>query len=172
MNVGIVTLIINRPCSLGSFFLSIYCEVTYCDYCYCTSLICFINIIDQLFYIRNSLIIWSTNEQVILQIYSFLVAFLGAGTLLVIIIFIGCLVGPSDQWWFVRGNFYLAISLCLLKTAGHRVRLPWAYHPKQKELSYRGDSGRIVSNFASLPFFHLSFTSKYKLCDNKREIKV
>jgi hypothetical protein len=46
----------------------------------------------------------------------------------------------------VRGkNFYLAISLCLLKTPGHRGRLPWAYHPKQKELSYRGDSGRIVS---------------------------
>ena len=130
MNVSIITLMINHYCLLWSFFI-IYREVTYCDYCYCTSLICFINIIGQLLYIRKSLIIWSTNQQVILRIYSFLVSLFWAGTLLVVIIFIGCLVELSDQWWLVRGETCtLSFTLCLLKTPGHRGRLLWAYHPK------------------------------------------
>ena len=104
-----MTLTINRSCSFWSF-LSIYCEVMYWDYCYCSSLICLINIISQLLYIRKSLIIWSTNQQVILQIYSFLVALFRAGTLLVIIIFIGCLVGLSNRWWLVRGKLLLSFK--------------------------------------------------------------
>ena len=45
----------------------------------------------NLLYVRKSMVLWSANQQVLLQIYSFLVALFQAGTLLAYYLFIGYL---------------------------------------------------------------------------------